>query len=92
MNDLNSVLIEGIVINNATMSKDYCKFKISSNRFYKQKDELKRETSLITIEAYYKLAKLNNGVLKGCKIRVVGRLKQNEDEIVIIAEHVEIRQ
>ncbi len=107
MNNLNSILIEGNVTKDpdifvTTNGVSLCKFPIASNRIYKNKDqELTEETSFILIETWAGLAEhCGTYLLKGQKVRVVGRLKQerwqneegnNRERFVIVAEHVEFQ-
>ena len=85
-----------------TNGNSLCKFPIASNRMYKNKEqELVEETSFITIETWNTLAEhCGTYLLKGKKVRVVGRLKQDrwqneenqmKERFVIVAEHVEFQ-
>jgi len=85
MNNLNSVLIEGVVVSSPQLSetakgKSFCEFVIASRRCFKDaaKDgALNEAVSFIRIEAYEKLAETCCKTAKrGRYIRVVGRLKQ----------------
>ena len=107
MNNLNSILIEG----NVTMDpeiyvtpngKSLCKFPIANNRYFKNKDqEVVQETSFVTVETWGALAEsCGTYLLKGKKVRVVGRLRQdrwqtedsqNRERYLIVAEHVEFQ-
>jgi single-strand DNA-binding protein len=106
MNNLNSILIEGNLVRdpiNKTTAKGtpICSFSIASNRYFKQGEDLEKETSFFDVETWSKLAE-TCGQLghKGRGVRVVGRLKQNRwndaegkacSKISIVAEHVEFR-
>lgn len=106
MNSLNSVLIEGNlekdpVLISSESDIPVCSFTICSTRNYKRDDEFIEELSFFDIQCSGPLA---NICMRDCKkdsdIRVVGRLKQIRDlddknnsfsNIVIVAEHVELR-
>ncbi|NCB01119.1 MAG: single-stranded DNA-binding protein [Spirochaetia bacterium] len=107
MNNLNSILIEGNVTKDPEIfvtshGSSLCKFPIASNRIYRSKEqELLEETSFIIIETWGPLAEhCGTYLLKGKRVRIVGRLKQerwqNEENqmrerFVIVAEHVEFQ-
>jgi single-strand DNA-binding protein len=106
MNNLNSVLLEGNLVNDPVFQKTEkgtprCTFSIASNRFFKQDSGLEKEVSHFEIEAWSKLAEsCHNQGHKGRGVRVVGRLKQDRctgtdgkpySKISIVAEHVEFR-
>lgn len=103
MNQINSLIIEGIAENCKSNEKS-AEFQISVKRFYRNADgEKVEETSVFDCEAW--------GSLKDClvrvfgekserPIRIVGRLKQNrwKDEngkchskAVIVCEHIEFK-
>jgi single-strand DNA-binding protein len=104
MNHLNSILIEGNLVNAPdlrSMHTNVCTFTLESNRFFKQDSGIENEISYFDVEAWGKLAKgcYSQG-RKGRGVRVVGRLKQERwsdadgtphTKIIIIAEHVEFR-
>ena len=94
MNSLNSLLVEGNLVSDPIMENNICKFSISSDRFYKEENDLVKETSYFNIEAYgrlgencYKELKQNRG------IRVVGRIRQLEldGKMIVISEHIEFK-
>ncbi len=106
MNNLNSVLIEGILTQNPEMSntskgQPICQFSLSCNRFYKQDDEYQKEESIFDITVLNKMAEVCNENLKKDRgVRVVGRLKEDritddnggsKSKVYIIAEHVEFK-
>jgi single-strand DNA-binding protein len=106
MNNLNSVLIEGNMVCDPVFRATakgtaVCTFRIASNRFYKNGDNLEKEVSYFDIETWSKLAEnCRNSGGKGRGTRVVGRLKQNRwtdadgknrSSVTVIAEHVEFR-
>jgi single-strand DNA-binding protein len=107
MNNLNSILIEGNVTKDpdifvTTNGTSLCKFPIASNRIFRNKEqELTEETSFIIIETWGGLAEhCGTYLLKGQRVRIVGRLKQerwqneenqHRERFVIVAEHVEFQ-
>jgi single-strand DNA-binding protein len=106
MNNLNSVLVEGILTKDSAYrvtakGTAVCNFSIASNRFYKQDSGFEKEVSYFDVEAWTKLAEAcRDKGRKGRGVRVVGRLKQDRwngtdgkthSKIVIVAEHVEFR-
>jgi single-strand DNA-binding protein len=106
MNNLNSILIEGILVRDPllrTTSKgtSLCTFSLASNRFFKQDSGLEKEVGFFDVETWAKLAEhCYNLGRKGRGVRVVGRLKQSRwtgpdgkthARISIVAEHVEFR-
>ncbi|GHU27794.1 single-stranded DNA-binding protein [Spirochaetia bacterium] len=106
MNNLNSILIEGNLVNDpdfktTTKGIQLCTFSIASNRYRKQDNKLEQEVSYFEIETWSKLAEnVKNLGHKGRGVRVVGRLRQDrwgdrngktQAHIVIVAEHVEFR-
>jgi len=106
MNSLNSILVEGNVVRDPTVRETtrgslVCNFSIASNRFYKQDDEMEKETSFFDVEAWSKLAEAcGKNCGKGRGVRVVGRLKQDRwtdkngqkfARVKVVAEHVEFK-
>jgi len=106
MNNLNSILLEGNLVADPELrytpkGAAVCSFRVASNRFYKQEDELQKEVSYFDITAWNRQAEVCNEYLtKGRGVRVVGRLKQDrwEDQegktrskVHIVAEHVEFK-
>ncbi len=105
MNNLNSVLIEGILTKDPKMviednGRTTAEFSISSERYHKQDDEYHKEVSHFDICVFGKQAEACNEYLtEGRSVRIVGRLKQElmgDDEdvrsnVFIIAEHVEFK-
>jgi len=105
MNDLNSILIEGRLTADPTTSYTskgtaLCTFSIAINRFYRQDQEIKEETSFLDIEAWGRLAENCGEYLHiGRGVRIVGRLRQDRwdsagqirSKIVAVAEHVEFK-
>jgi single-strand DNA-binding protein len=106
MNNLNSILIEGNMVRDPLFRATpkgtaVCTFSVASNRFFKQDNNLEKETSFFDIETWAHLAEnVSNLGHKGRGVRVVGRLKQERwngndgkphSKIKIVAEHVEFR-
>ena len=87
MNDLNSVLFEGKVINDVELiDNTTCQFMIASNRYVKKDDV---ETTQIFVESSN--PNIYTKIYKNRKVRIVGRLKQVADKIVIVTEHIELK-
>ncbi|MFA5911819.1 MAG: single-stranded DNA-binding protein, partial [Vicinamibacterales bacterium] len=82
MNSLNSILIEGTVVEDPkteTLPSGSlrCDFVIVSDRHFKQGDTLEKEVSRFDVEAWSKLGEHCSAQLRqGRACRVVGRLKQ----------------
>ena len=97
MNNLNSVLIEGFVVSDPELSYTdkgdaACKFKVESHRSYKAEEKLAEEVNYFDISTHIRLAEVCAEYLKkGRGVRVVGRLKQDGEKILIEAEHVEFK-
>jgi len=106
MNALNSILIEGFLVEDSIGKETpngtkVCVFKISSSRYFKMGEETEQETSYFDIECWGKLAEsCVKNCLKGRGVRVVGRLKQDrwtgEDgkpfsKIKVVADHVDFK-
>lgn len=104
MNHLNSVLIEGNLIEeplfrSSPAGTPVCTFRFASHRTYKQASGLEEEVSFFNVETSSNLAEHNLGH-KGQGVRVVGRLKEERwcgtdgethSNVTIVAEHVEFR-
>ncbi|GHT67824.1 hypothetical protein FACS1894110_14070 [Spirochaetia bacterium] len=105
MNNLNSILVEGTLVEKPafqdTRGKSFCTFTIASNRFYKKHKGIEKEVSHFEVEAFGKVAENTHNLgHEGRGVRVVGRLQQKkwndskgkeQSKIVIVAEHIEFR-
>lgn len=106
MNALNSILIEGHVVADATIAttpsgSKVCTFSIGSSRFFKRDKDTEEEKTFFDIESWGALAEdCGKHCLKGRGLRVVGRLKQDRwvdtagkphSKVKIVAEHVEFK-
>ncbi|GHT98531.1 hypothetical protein FACS1894142_4970 [Spirochaetia bacterium] len=105
MNNLNSVIVEGVLVDKPafqdTNGKPFCSFSIASNQFYRVKSKIEKEVSHFDVEVYGKLAESCQKLgKKGRGVRVVGRLMQKkwtdakgkeQSKIIIVAEHIEFR-
>ena len=106
MNNLNSVLIEGNLTRDPELSYTgkgtaVAKLSVANNRYFKQEDELQKETSFFDVTVWGRQAEVCEQYLKkGRGVRVVGRLKQDRwqdpegnphSRVEIVAEHVEFR-
>ncbi len=108
MNHLNSILLEGVLVDDPRLVIDngtnkLAKFSIASDRYYISKSGEKQvDTCFIPVQTWNVMADRAVQVLaKGMTVRVVGRLRQNRwttDEgssmssIEIVADHVEYRK
>ena len=104
MNDLNSVILEGVVsgkpLLNETSTTSVLNFTIEHTRYYKNKlGKDVTETFQIEVVAFGSMCKIP--LKDGSVVRVVGRLKQNiwtdsegasHSEVQIVAEHIEIKK
>jgi single-strand DNA-binding protein len=94
MNSLNSFLIEGNLLDDPVENDGKCTFVITSDRFYKNDEEVTKETSYFTIEVFGKLGKARMYELKKNRgVRVVGRIKQLgiDSKMAVVAEHIEFK-
>jgi single-strand DNA-binding protein len=106
MNNLNSILLEGNLVNDPVFRRtekgtSLCTFSIATNRFFKQDSGLEKEVGFFDVETWARLAEsCHSQGHKGRGVRVVGRLKQDRwtgtdgkphSKISIVAEHVEFR-
>ena len=102
MNNLNSLILEGLVIGEPHKSEalDVLNFTISSERYYKNMaGEDVTETSQFKVVAFGAMSRLS--LKEGSGVRVVGRLKEykwtdddgvSHSEVQVVAEHIEIRK
>lgn len=107
MNNLNSIILEGNLVREGTLTEPSQGFKVykmsvAVNRFYKNKnDQGVEEVSFFDVESYGKLADYcSKQSTKGRGIRIVGRLKQdtwknsegkNSSRVYVVAEHIEFK-
>jgi single-strand DNA-binding protein len=106
MNNLNSILIEGVFLKDPVLSHDkngdpVSEFSIASDRYHKYNGDLVKDTTCITIIAEGNLAETcHSRGHKEMGVRVVGRLQQlkwqnaegqNLSRLVVAAEHIEFR-
>ena len=103
MNMLNSLILEGNVIDGLSSFPEGKDFGIEVIRYYKKADgEMVEDKSYFRVEIYGNMAdeKFTKNIYVGRGIRIVGRLKQkrwkDEDgklhaKIVVIAEHIEFK-
>ena len=102
MNNLNSLLLEGVVMGEPHKSEasDVLNFTVETTRYYKNRaGEDVEEKSQFKVVVYGRMCKLS--LKDGVGVRIVGRLKQNKwtdsegashSEVQIVAEHIEIRK
>jgi len=96
MNNLNSVLLEGILVSKGVITDNSIEFKIESTRYYNSYGEKKEKLTnviLVTVVAFNKEAEKVNKTVVGDLIRVVGRLDVYNDtgKLYIYAETIEIK-
>lgn len=93
MNCFNSLIVEGNLVH-GKREENVFKFAIKYNHFHKDSDGNEHiETSFFDIECYGKLADLcEKQFQKDRGVRLIGRLKQVESKVVIVAEHVEFKK
>ena len=107
MNQLNSIILEGNLVEDCVVSEPVAgflvgKMQIAVERFYKNAEgEKVKDVSYFDIECYGNCAE-NAGIigLKGHEVRVVGRLKQERwtdseqkvhSRVYVVAEHIEYK-
>ena len=102
MNNLNSLILEGVVIGEPHKSEasDVLNFTVGSERYYKNRaGEDVTETSHFKVVAFGRMCDIP--VKEGSGVRIVGRLKQNiwtdsdgmkHSEVQIVAEHIDIKK
>ena len=100
MNNLNTVLIEGLLtrdpeLGNAPAQVQMCRLSLANNRYFRGKEKWEQEASYFTVYVYGKVAGACLTYLKkGRGVRIVGRLKQltwrtgglQSEKIIILAE------
>jgi len=105
MNSLNSILIEGNLVDDPRLSETpkgtpVCTFSIASDRFYKADGDVEKEVSFFDVETWGRLGEAcAENLKKGRGVRVVGRLKQDRwqqdgqqhSRVKVVAEHVEFK-
>ena len=107
MNQLNSLILEGNVVNDCVITEPksgfmVCRFQMGVEHFYKNKEnEMTKEISYFDIECYGIMAEeLSPKIIKARGIRVVGRLKSEQftdsenkthNRIYVVAEHIEFK-
>ena len=88
MNDLNSVLIEGKVVGIKELSPEKIRFTISSQRFTGDK----KEVHFFDIAGKGRLALFCENLKPDTGVRIVGRMIQKDNMVLILAEHIEIKK
>ena len=96
MNDLNSVLIEGTLTKDAELTNEngltVCKFTLSSNRYTEKDKNIDKIVTFVTVKALSNQSEKHfYKARKGMGIRVVGHLIQDNNIILVEADHVEFR-
>lgn len=93
MNSLNSILIEGELVEDPISKDEAVTFEVRFHRFFTKDSERKEETGKISVETWGTTAKLCLKTLaKGRGVRVVGRIKDVGDgKILVVGESVEFK-
>ena len=92
MNNLNSILIEGMLVMNPEYTENTGRFIIQVDRYYKKNDEAEKESCYFKIIMNGKLAEDMKEILTIKKnVRVVGRLHEIIGNVAIIADHISIK-
>jgi single-strand DNA-binding protein len=97
MNYLNSILLEGMLTGNPVMGYTkkgtaVCSFTLKSERLFLKGEETTKETLLVEVQVIGKLAEVCGEYLKkGREVRVVGWLKEEDQKVFIVGEHVEFK-
>ena len=101
MNNLNSLILEGVVIGepHKVEASEVLNFSIGVERYYKNRaGEGVTETSQFKVVAFGGMC--NIPLKEGMGVRIVGRLKQvtweensvTQSEVQVVAEYIEIRK
>jgi single-strand DNA-binding protein len=103
MNNLNSLIIEGVVKgephNEEVGASKRMYFTVEVARYYKTRDgNDATELSQFKVVAYGRMC--DTPLKDGMGVRIVGRLKQNtwvdggvtHSEVLVVAEHIEVRK
>jgi single-strand DNA-binding protein len=97
MNNLNSVLIEGNLLSepwviNEKSEIEGVKFTITSKRCIKTNNKYENEITLIDVVTFGHLSERCKQYLKPDRgVRIIGRLAQSDDKLIVYAEHVEFK-
>ena len=98
MNMLNSLILEGKLTKEVEFTVQenglkVAKSIVASSRYYLTEGcERKEEVTSIEFECYGRMAEDLERISKTRKnVRIVGRLKNQGDKIIIVAEHIEYR-
>ena len=99
MNNLNSLLIEGIVGSDpvVTLSEKgttICTFTLISKCTFQEMDTPQEDTVEITVETWARVAEIcDKYCMKGDAVKIIGRLKQNatDSKATVIAHSIEFR-
>lgn len=107
MNQLNSIILEGNIVNDCVVSEPMPgflvgKMQIAVERYWKNPDgEKQKDISYFDIESYGNCAENAGKIgIKGRGVRVVGRLKQDSwtdseqkvhSRVYVVAEHIEYK-
>jgi single-stranded DNA-binding protein len=90
MNSLNSVILEGVLIDNPDF---FGSFTLKTTRRYKKNNEVEEEICNFEIITSDKLAEhMKNYLSAKMFVRVVGRLSEKDRKVTIFAEYIEIKE
>lgn len=93
MNSFNQIIIEGVIVTEVTEINSVVSFDIETVRNYKDTyGSACVEKSVFNVIMYYNTSKFTNYLKKGKQVYIVGRLKQVDNSVSIIAEHIEIKK
>ena len=88
---LNSVLVEGILLEDPDLTSGVYVFSIDSRKYFRDKKALREEINVFDVEVPERIYN-NASIKKGELVRITGYLRQYKNGCCIIAEHVERRK
>lgn len=92
MNNLNSLILEGILTADPVIIDKKCDFNIESTRFIKLNGTRHEETITVRVKIADTLVEdCEERLKKGRTVRVVGRLSQDDQGIFLAGEHIETK-
>lgn len=89
MNDLNSLLIEGVTVNEPVLRDDACQFTISVTNISHR--GVKTVMSLEVVLKGLLGRNTHEYLRKSQAVRIVGRLALKDKKLVVEGEHIELR-
>lgn len=93
MNEINSVIVEGVVSTKLKAISDYeGTFTVTTHRYYKVGEENKCDETFVHVIASSTLFKgISDKNIEGRGIRIVGRLCNHMGGLSLFAEHLEFK-